>query len=49
VPVRPLHAHVVPHNVGSIRVLQKCGFRRDSDEEAHASGDGVEHVYVLRP
>src|SRR5438445_677873 len=26
VPVRPLHAHVAKHNVGSIRVLQKCGF-----------------------
>jgi RimJ/RimL family protein N-acetyltransferase len=49
VPVRPLYAHVVPHNVGSIRVLEKCGFRRDPDEEAkaHASGDGIEHVYVL--
>jgi RimJ/RimL family protein N-acetyltransferase len=47
--VRPLYAHVVPHNVGSIRVLQKCGFRRDPDEEAtaHASGDGIEHAYVL--
>jgi RimJ/RimL family protein N-acetyltransferase len=24
---RPLHAHVATHNVGSIRVLEKCGFR----------------------
>jgi RimJ/RimL family protein N-acetyltransferase len=49
VPVRPLYAHVIPHNVGSIRVLQKCGFRRDPDDEAkaHASGDGIEHAYVL--
>lgn len=23
---RPLHAHVVKHNAGSLRVLQKCGF-----------------------
>jgi RimJ/RimL family protein N-acetyltransferase len=23
---RPLHAHVARHNVGSIRVLEKCGF-----------------------
>ena len=23
---RPLHAHVAQHNVGSIRVLEKCGF-----------------------
>ena len=26
-PGRPLHAHVVTTNVGSIRVLEKCGFR----------------------
>jgi RimJ/RimL family protein N-acetyltransferase len=24
---RPLHAHVAVHNVGSMRVLEKCGFR----------------------
>lgn len=24
---RPIHAHVVPHNAASIRVLEKCGFR----------------------
>jgi RimJ/RimL family protein N-acetyltransferase len=31
--VRPLHAHAAADNVGSIRVLKKCGFRvtgRDS-------------------
>jgi RimJ/RimL family protein N-acetyltransferase len=26
VEVRPLHAYVAKHNVGSIRVLEKCGF-----------------------
>lgn len=25
-PRRPIHAHVVATNVGSIRVLEKCGF-----------------------
>lgn len=25
---RPLYAYVAPHNIGSIRVLEKCGFRR---------------------
>ena len=49
VSTRPLHAHVVRHNVGSIRVLEKCGFRRDRDQEAHASdGDIEELVYVLQ-
>jgi RimJ/RimL family protein N-acetyltransferase len=50
VSVRPLHAHVVAHNVGSIRVLEKCGFRRDHAQEAvaSASDDGVEElVFVL--
>ncbi len=50
VSVRPLHAHVVVHNVGSIRVLEKCGFRRDRALEAPAPAldDGFEElVYVL--
>lgn len=50
VPIRPLYAHVVPHNLGSIRVLEKCGFRRDRAEEAKAPApdDSIEElVYVL--
>ena len=50
VPVRPLYAHVVVHNVGSIRVLEKCGFRRDRAQEAKAPApdDGIEElIYVL--
>ena len=27
VKTRPLYAHVVKHNIGSRRVLEKCGFR----------------------
>lgn len=32
---RPLHARVATHNIGSIRVLEKCGFASfsESDEE----------------
>jgi RimJ/RimL family protein N-acetyltransferase len=26
IPFRPLYAYVVAHNIGSIRVLEKCGF-----------------------
>lgn len=29
---RPLFAHVARHNLGSIRVLEKCGFERQSEE-----------------
>jgi RimJ/RimL family protein N-acetyltransferase len=50
VSVRPLYAHVAAHNVGSIRVLRKCGFRRDRGQEALAPApdDGIEElVFVL--
>jgi len=42
---RPLHAFVAALNVGSIRVLQKCGFRRVGD--GHIGEDGVEE-YLFR-
>jgi RimJ/RimL family protein N-acetyltransferase len=32
VKTRPLYAHVVKHNVGSQRVLEKCGFRMARQE-----------------
>ena len=50
VSIRPLYAHVVVHNVGSIRVLEKCGFRRDRVQEAKAPApdDGTgELIFVL--
>jgi RimJ/RimL family protein N-acetyltransferase len=41
---RPLHANVAVHNVGSMRVLEKCGFVRIGD--ATTADDGVdEYVY----
>jgi RimJ/RimL family protein N-acetyltransferase len=39
---RPLHAYVVVHNVGSVRVLEKCGFRRVGEPEA--GPDGVQEL-----
>ena len=50
VSVRPLHACVAAHNIGSIRVLEKCGFRRDLSQEANvpAPEDGIEELaFVL--
>jgi RimJ/RimL family protein N-acetyltransferase len=47
---RPLHAYVAAHNAGSIRVLEKCAFRRDRVQEATApaSDDGIEElIFVL--
>jgi RimJ/RimL family protein N-acetyltransferase len=51
VSIRPLYAHVAVHNVGSIRVLEKCGFRRDREQEAKAPApdDRIEElVFVLQ-
>ena len=46
---RPLHAHVAKHNVGSIRVLEKCGFSLEREERVDFAGkDVVELLLVLR-
>ena len=46
---RPLHAHVARHNVGSIRVLEKCGFRLKREDGVDVEGkDVTEVVLVLR-
>ena len=42
---RPLHAWVAAHNVGSIRVLEKCGFLTVSHEQPQQS-DGVAEVLL---
>jgi RimJ/RimL family protein N-acetyltransferase len=50
VTARPLQAHVAAHNAGSIRVLEKCAFRRDRLQEstAPAPEDGIEElIFVL--
>jgi RimJ/RimL family protein N-acetyltransferase len=47
VDTRPLHAHVVNHNIGSIRVLEKCGFRIVDEETLEESGELI-HEVILR-
>jgi RimJ/RimL family protein N-acetyltransferase len=42
---RPLYAYVAAHNLGSIRVLEKCGFCRLG--ESTTGADGVEE-YLFR-
>ena len=46
---RPLHAFVATHNVGSIRVLEKCEFVPSPDQDPSVAGeDGIHEVlYVL--
>jgi RimJ/RimL family protein N-acetyltransferase len=39
---RPLYAEVAMHNVASVRVLEKCGFRRMGDPVT--GPDGVEEI-----
>ena len=34
---RPLHAHVASHNLASIRVLEKCGFKFEHEEPGELS------------
>jgi RimJ/RimL family protein N-acetyltransferase len=46
IPERPLHAWVATSNVGSIRVLEKCGFvevERRAEHDEHA-GEVVEEI-----
>ena len=46
---RPLHAFVATHNVGSIRVLEKCEFVPSPEHDPSIAGeDGIHEVlYVL--
>jgi RimJ/RimL family protein N-acetyltransferase len=45
-PTRPLHAYVAVHNVGSSRVLEKCGFRTVAQEDPQHA-DGVAEVLMM--
>jgi RimJ/RimL family protein N-acetyltransferase len=44
-PARPLHAWVALHNLGSVRVLEKCGFHPVLDEPP-PHPDGVPEVLM---
>ena len=43
---RPLHAHVATTNLGSIRVLEKCGFDATADPPV-LGDDGVEEIVMV--
>jgi RimJ/RimL family protein N-acetyltransferase len=45
---RPLYASVATSNVGSIRVLEKCGFTISQGEDPHPDPDVEELLYELR-
>jgi RimJ/RimL family protein N-acetyltransferase len=47
---RPLHAFVARHNVGSIRVLEKCEFIPSPEHDPSVAGeDGVHEVLYVLP
>jgi RimJ/RimL family protein N-acetyltransferase len=47
--VRPLYAYVAKHNLASLRVLEKCGFRMVGEDKGSSGSDneGVEE-YILK-
>lgn len=47
VTTRPLLAHVAPHNVASIRVLEKCGFRLEREDGDEAGGEESGEVVMV--
>ena len=46
VRTRPLFAHVAKENAGSIRVLEKCGFRLSAEQPPGPGDDGVEEIVM---
>lgn len=47
VATRPLYARAAKDNIGSIRVLEKCGFRIIAHERSYANSRGAEIDEVL--
>jgi RimJ/RimL family protein N-acetyltransferase len=47
VTTRPLHAHVAKHNLASIRVLGKCGFRLEREEGIEVGGEESAEVSLV--
>jgi RimJ/RimL family protein N-acetyltransferase len=45
-PTRPLHAGVAKHNLASIRVLQKCGFKLSNSVEEASNDADATHVLL---
>lgn len=49
-PMRPLFGYAAKSNLGSLRVLEKCGFRvsREANMELHAGGSKIDTcIFIL--
>jgi RimJ/RimL family protein N-acetyltransferase len=44
---RPLFAHVAKHNLGSIRVLEKCGFTLYRQQRGEVRGEEVDELVMV--
>jgi carbonic anhydrase len=47
VTARPLYAYVAKHNVGSVRVLQKCGFEVSREEQVSVRGQRIDELLMV--
>lgn len=47
VTTRPLLAHVAKHNLASLRVLHKCGFKISGEDTSPGEGDEPDEEYIL--
>jgi RimJ/RimL family protein N-acetyltransferase len=45
---RPLYAHVAKHNVASLRVLQKCGFKISGEDKFSDENDEEIEETILK-
>lgn len=49
IKVRPLYARAAQDNIGSLRILEKCGFTRIGENKGFANARGTEiKEYILR-
>lgn len=48
VKIRPLYAHVVKHNIGSQRVLQKCGFVISGEDKFSDENFGEIEEFIFK-
>lgn len=49
VPTRPLYARAAKDNLASIRVLEKCGFRKAGEDRGFSNARGVEvEEFILK-